>query len=170
EEALGKTDFDFFSAEYAQAARQDEEQVLRTGQAIVGREEKQNGPGKQARWLWTTRMPFRDADGRVTGTIAISRDITEQKQQEVELKRAKDAAEAASRAKSQFLANMSHEIRTPMNGILGMTEMALETQLQPEQREYLELVKGSGDSLVAVINDILDFSRIEARKLSLESV
>ena len=103
-------------------------------------------------------------------TVSLRTDITAMKRLMLELTEAKNAAEDALRIKSDFLANMSHEIRTPMNGIIGMTEMALDTELPAEPREYLQLVKSSADALLVIVNDILDFSKLEAGKMQMERI
>jgi len=114
--------------------------------------------------------PLHDANSEISGFLAVSKDMTERKRYERELIRAREAAEDASRAKTEFLANISHEIRTPLNAILGMTELALGTQLTPDQREYVTAVQDAGRTLLALMNDVLDFSRIEARKLELYTI
>ncbi|MGH9403810.1 MAG: PAS domain-containing protein [Terriglobia bacterium] len=294
-ELIGKSDFDLFGAEHAQAAFDDEQEIIRTGQPVINKEERETYPDRPDTWALTTKMAFYDTQGKVAGTFGVSRDITKRKNMEdaarasetryrvlferslagvyrsgldgrvldcndtfmrafgyesreelismpvstlygsesgrepflaalldrkvltnyenclrrkdgsvfwvlenaslaeghngdppviegtfiditeikkagVELHRAKEAAEAANVAKSEFLANMSHEIRTPMNGILGMTELALDTGLTAEQREYLDMVHASANSLLTLINDILDFSKIEAKQLDLDAI
>ncbi len=120
------------------------------------------------RWLLSRGIAIRDANGKPIRFAGTRTDITDLKRIEGELRQAKEAAEAASRAKSEFLANVSHEIRTPMNAILGMTDLALDTELTDEQRNYLAIVNSSANSLLSVINDLLDFAKIEAGKLELD--
>ncbi len=291
DEVVGKSDNDFFPEEYAARARADEEILMLTGKALIGKEENPHWSTGDATWVSTTKVPLPDENGVIVGTFGISHDITEQKEAEANFRRvidaapnplvvvgadgeirlvnaatkqlfgyepeeligqpieilvperlrpghevrrrefvqnphartvgrdrqlcgrrkngseflievglnpvtvsgqlavlasvfdvtarrqaqqalldAKQAAEAANRAKSDFLANMSHEIRTPMNAIIGMTDLVLDTCLDGTQRDYLTIVSESAESLLSIINQILDFSKIEAGKLELESV
>ncbi len=123
--------------------------------------------GGEVRWVSNTMVPRRDEHGVVVAYDGLVADISDRKRIREELQRAKEAAEAASMAKSEFMANMSHEIRTPMNAILGLTQLALRRDLEAQQREFLEGVVDAGSSLMQIINDILDFSKIEAGRMDL---
>ena len=169
-DVIGKTDYDLpWTKEEADFFTCCDREVMETGRALINIEEPQRRADGTQATLLTSKVPLRDSTGMVVGVVGIYTDITERKRMEIEMRRAKDAAEAASRAKSEFLANVSHEIRTPMNGILGMTELTLDTDLTSEQREYVGMVRTSAHALLVVINDLLDFSKIEAGKLELDA-
>ena len=167
-DVIGKTDADFFSDQLATSARQDELDIMRTGEPIVDKIEHLTWDNFPDTWATATKLPWRDAQGKVIGTFGVSRDVTRQVQAENTLKEAKEAADHANRAKSDFLANMSHEIRTPMNAVIGISELLLESNLTDEQRENVAMVLSSGESLLELINDLLDFSKIEAGKFELD--
>ena len=166
EEVLGCTDYDFFPRDLAEKYRRDDRSVIESGQVFSDVEE--NRAGDRASFFEVRKTPIRDAGERIVGTQAIFWDVTERQQALRDLAAAKEAAEAANRAKSEFLANMSHEIRTPMNAVIGMTGLVLDTDLSVQQRDYLETVRDSAESLMEIINDLLDFSKIEAGKFELE--
>ena len=169
-ELLGKSDFDFFSEEHARQAFEDEQQLMKSGQPITV-EEKETWPDGSVTWALSTKMPLLDELGKVAGTFGISRDITDRKRAEEAMRFAKEAAEEASRTKSQFLANMSHELRTPLNSVIGFAGILLKNKsgsLSPTELNFLERISANGRHLLALINEILDLSKIEARKVELQ--
>ena len=169
-EVVGKTDFDFHPRELAQEFFNDEQRIILTGKPMINKLEKQSSPNGEEIWASVTKIPIYNQNGAVTGIIGISRDVTKLKKAEQELEQARDAALESVRVKSQFLANMSHEIRTPMNAITGMTGLLKDTDLNQEQREFVDTIGNSTATLLAIINEILDFSKLEARKIELETI
>ena len=166
-ELLGRRASDFLSADLMDPILRIFKRVLKTGKV---ESIEYSLPLPSQTWFLARVSAIPSPDGKPTTICMTARDITARKLAEEELRKTSEAAESASRAKSEFLANISHEIRTPMNGILGMTDLVLDTAVTPEQKEYLEMVKASGDSLMELLNSILDLSKIEAGKLDLEPI
>ena len=168
DEILGFTDAELFH-DSAQAKRiRVADSTLLTTQKIIRIEEWATYPDGRKVLLDTLKSPFYDKQGNLIGLLGVCRDITERVAAENELRVAKNKAEKATEAKSDFLARMSHEIRTPMNAVIGLSHLTLKTQLNHEQRDYVDKILSSGESLLNLLNDILDFSKIEAGKLSVE--
>ncbi|MGO9566275.1 MAG: response regulator, partial [Desulfomonilaceae bacterium] len=168
EEIIGRQIFDFVDEEN-QLIFLDQLEKRRKGQSGAYEISLQRSDGVNVPCLFNA-SPFLDEKGSKKGSFALVTDITARKLAEEEIRRAKEIAEEATKAKSDFLANMSHEIRTPMNAVIGMAHLALQTELTPKQADYLTKIQRSAHSLLGIINDILDFSKIEAGKLEMESV
>ena len=166
-ELKGKTDVDLFP-EMAEKYLRDDAWVLQTGMPFHDIESHPVGDNDMM-YVEVLKAPVTDSNGRRIGIQGMFWDVSERKKNEQALLEAKEMAETASRAKTDFLANVSHEIRTPMNGIIGMTELLKCHIRDKKQREYLELILSSSESLLTLINDILDYSKIEAGKINLES-
>ncbi|MBH8574071.1 PAS domain-containing protein [Nostocaceae cyanobacterium CENA369] len=166
---IGKDDSEIFPPDIAGVMMAKDQQIISTGISETYEEYLSNGNDISGTFL-TTKAPWRDADGNILGIIATTRNITERKQAEIALAKAKEAAEAASFAKSEFLANMSHELRTPLNGILGYAQILQRSKhLQEDERSRIDVIYQCGSHLLTLINDILDLSKIEAQKVELIS-
>ena len=176
-EAIGKTDFDFFTEEHALGAYLDEQEIIRTGKPII-KEEKETWADRPDTWAFSTKMPLRNQEGEIIGTFGISRDISDRKHFEEELLIAKEKAEASDKLKTAFLRNISHEIRTPLNGILGFGLLMSDPDLSPaEKDEFLIMVNESSDRLINTIANIMDAALIvtgnqtvQVKKISLDEM
>ena len=160
---LGKTDFDFFTAEHAKEAFEDEQSIMRTGEPLINIEEKETWQDGRVTWSLTSKFPLRNKEGLITGTFGVSRDITAQKLLEQELIAAKLKAEESDRLKTAFLHNISHEIRTPMNAIMGFSGFLSDPDMSEEQKtHFAQVIQQSSQQLLSIIDDIVRIATIEA--------
>ena len=165
---LGHSMADFMDVSRDKWGRDTDRQVLEKGALMEFEHSIERDGWTEVRQIF--KFPLRDSEDKVYAICVIGQDVSEKKRIEREIIKAKEVAEEATKAKSDFLANMSHEIRTPMNAIIGMSHLALQTDLDKKQRNYIEKVNRAGENLLGIINDILDFSKIEAGKMSMEAI
>ncbi len=168
EEMVGKTAEELFGYQRSKGFLDRDRQAMSASGPIVYQEPIYRRSMSGTGYSELIKVAMRDANGECVGVLGIGRDITDRKRNEAALIAAKDAALAGEQAKAEFLANMSHEIRTPMNAVIGMSDLLLETELTPAQREFADTIRTSGDALLGLINNILDFSKIESGHLELE--
>ena len=170
QELLGSVMMEYLHPDEREAVRAEVRRLRARGEGWSDWHTRWRHKDGSDRYLKSSAQPVLDANGMMVGYRGTDHDLTAIKEFEIELREAKQKAEHASQAKSEFLDNMSHEIRTPMNGVIGLTRLVLRTSLSEQQREYMELIQASADSLLRLLNDILDFSKMEAKKLALEMV
>ncbi|MCD8534320.1 MAG: PAS domain S-box protein [Verrucomicrobia bacterium] len=170
DQILGKTDYEFLPFAQARELMQEEDEIIRTGKPLANKLEESADPQGKISWVLVTKFPIYSSAGRITGIVGLARDVTPLKEAEYELQRARDAALELARVKSEFLANVSHEIRTPMNAIIGNCDLLRDSALNAEQKELVQTIGQSAETLHSMVNDILDFSKMEAGKLRIEEI
>lgn len=162
-EALGKTDFDFFAANHARKAFEDEQIILRTGKALINKEEKASWHDGRTMWFNSSKFPFKDKDGKIVGSFGVSTNITNQKNLEADLMAAITKAEESDHLKTAFLHNISHEIRTPMNAIVGFSGFLNDPDIEIEKKaHFANVIVQSSNQLMSIIDDIVLIATIEA--------
>jgi len=169
EEVVGKTDFDLPWKSQADSYRKDDQQVIESGKPKSNIEDLLIAADGKPRIVVANKVPLRDIEGNIVGTLSTAADITQLKEAEQATLEAKNKAEIANQAKANFLATMSHELRTPMNAIMGMAQILLRQNPTQEQQECIDIIRNASLGLLSLINDILDFARLEAGRLEISS-
>lgn len=170
DQILGKTDYDFFPFEKARDLMAEEYAIISSGKPMLNKLQETVDEAGNSTWGMVTKFPIYSTQGHITGIVGLVNDVTQLKEAEYELQRARDAALELARVKSEFLANVSHEIRTPMNAIIGNCDLLKETHQNPEQKELVQTIAQSAETLHSMVDDILDFSKMEAGKLKIEKL